>query len=482
MNRVLHIAGAEVLHLARSKVALTGLALVALLTLAAVVTSSAHARDQAALRTRLQAQADSDFASQPNRHPHRVVHFGHFAVRPATGLAALDPGVDAFTGDMVFLEGHRQNSANFGDARQSSLLVRFGQFSPAFILQAIAPLLIIFLGAGMITRERESGALRQLILSGARGGDVLGGKMLALGGAATIIALPAAAFLGWLTVQGQATAAGAGWFAAGYGAYLAFWVVLTVTVSALAPRGRSALIALVAIWAATVILAPRISPEFATAAAPLPTRLETDVAVQRDLRAMGDSHDPDDPYFDAFKRKTLASYGVARIEDLPVNYKGLLAIEGERMTSSLFDRYADQAFAAMARQSATMDAFGLLSPTVALRRLSMTAAQTDLSAYQRFLKQAESYRYALIQRLNRLQAEAVDYADDTAKGEDSASEARSRIAADHWRNMPTFSFVGATERETAHAALAPLIILTVWLILAGALAWLCAKRLERNAR
>lgn len=482
MSRTLSIAANEIRRLVRSRVALTGLLLVAMLTLVAAVTSAAHSQDQAALRARLQAQADDDFSHQPDRHPHRVVHFGHFAVRPGSGLAALDPGVDAFTGDMVFLEGHRQNSANFGDARQSSLLVRFGQFSPAFVLQAIAPLLLIFLGAGMVSTEREMGTLRQLVLNGARGGEVLGGKMLALGAAACAIALPAAGLLIWVATQGRASLAGGALFAAGYTAYLGFWVVLTVLVSALAPRGRSALIALVAAWAASAVLAPRLAPELGAALAPLPTRLETDVAIQRDLRAMGDSHDPDDPYFDAFKRRTLATYGVSRIEDLPVNYKGLLAIEGERMTSSLFNRYGDQAFTAMARQSAAMDAVGLASPTVALRRLSMAAAQTDLSAYRRFLEQAERYRYGLIQRLNRLQAEAVDYADDTAKGEDSASEARSRIDADHWREMPSFRFVGATGSETARAALPALLILIAWLAVAGALAWGCAKRLERSAR
>ncbi|WP_348257240.1 DUF3526 domain-containing protein, partial [Salmonella enterica] len=81
--------------------------------------------------------------------------------------------------------------------------------------------------------------------------------------------------------------------------------------------------------------------------------------VQRDLRTMGDSHNPNDPYFAAFKQKTLKQYGVTRVEDLPVNYRGLLAIEGEKLTSSLFDRYADQAFAAMEAQGRVMDALAV---------------------------------------------------------------------------------------------------------------------------
>ena len=97
-----------------------------------------------------------EFDAQPNRHPHRMVHYGHFAFRPLDPLAAFDPGIDAFAGSVIYLEGHRQNSANFADVRQSSLLLRFGQLTPAFVLQTLLPLLLIVLGAGIIARERET--------------------------------------------------------------------------------------------------------------------------------------------------------------------------------------------------------------------------------------------------------------------------------------------------------------------------------------
>ncbi|ADG11523.1 DUF3526 domain-containing protein [Caulobacter segnis] len=481
MSVILSVAGNDLRHLVRSRVALTGLILVALLTFAAALTSKAYQADQAALRERLQHSADRDFEAQPNRHPHRVVHFGHFAVRPASGLAAMDPGVEAYTGNMIFLEGHRQNSANFGDARQSSLLVRFGQLSPALVLQVIAPLLLVFIGAGMVAGERERGTLRQSLLAGVSGGALVAGKGLALGVAALIISAPAFALLFWLGASGGARLSAVVLSAGGYVAYLAFWTVLIVGVSAVARRSRSALIALVGAWTVTVVLAPRVAPEIAAALAPLPTRVETDIAVQRDLRAMGDSHNPNDPYFAAFKRKTLQAYGVARVEDLPVNYRGLLAVEGEKLTSGLFNRYSNQAFAAMETQGRVMDALAVISPTVAIRRLSMTLAETDLFAYRRFLEQAEAYRYDLVQRLNRLQATAVTAADDAAKSNDSAAEARSRISADHWRNMPRFDPARPSEADVMGRALPALLALLLWLA-AGALFMARAgRRLNRSA-
>lgn len=481
MSGVVTIAGNELRHLARSRIALTGVVLVALLTLAAALTSSAYQADQAGLRARLQARANADFDAQPDRHPHRVVHAGHFAVRPASGLAAMDPGVEAFTGNMIFLEGHRQNSANFGDARQSSLLVRFGQLAPALVLQVVAPLLLIFIGAGVIAGERERGTLRQALLTGASGRSILAGKALALGGAALVIATPAVLLLGWLSVSGPARASAVLLSAGGYAVYLAVWVVLIVAVSALAGRSRSALIALVAAWAFGVLLVPRLAPETATALNPLPTRVETDIAIQRDLRAMGDSHDPNDPYFAAFKQKTLAKYGVTKVEDLPVNYRGLLGAEGEKLTSGLFNRYADTAFDAMQAQSRVMDFMSVLSPTIAIRRLSMTAAETDLSGYRRFLEDAEAYRYDLVQRLNMLQATSVHARDDATKDKDAGAEARSRVSADHWKRMPEFSPTRPSEAAVLGRAAPALAVLLAWLASALLLANIAAQRLSRSA-
>ncbi|MDT1818191.1 DUF3526 domain-containing protein, partial [Acinetobacter baumannii] len=74
---------------------------------------------------------------------------------------------------------------------------------------------------------------------------------------------------------------------------------------------------------------------------------------------------------------------------------------------------ADEAFGRQERQNAVVDAFGWLSPTLALRRLSMTAAGTDLAAYRSFREQGERYRYDLVQGLNRLQVDELRYTDDT---------------------------------------------------------------------
>lgn len=474
------IARDELRLMRRNRVAVIAFTLLLLLTLVAAITTWSNRQAAADLRARFQSEAGQAFDTQPDRHPHRVVHYGHFIFRPLGPLAAFDPGVDAFTGNSMFLEGHRQNTANFGDVRQSSILIRFGQLTPAFVLQTLAPLLLIFLGYGALARERERGTLRQLLVQGVSGRQLLIGKALALGLVAILVGLPA--MIGFVLIAGQpgALAAPMATIALGYAAWLFFWTLVVMIVSALVRRSRDALLALLAIWTVGVILLPRVVPDFASQAHPVLTRLETDIAIQRDLRRLGDSHNADDPFFAAFKQKILDQYGVARVEDLPVNYKGLLAIEGEKLTSGLFDRYAAANFETQARQNTLMRGMGLLSPAIALRDLSMAAAGTNLEGHRRFLDQAEAYRFDIVQRLNLLQAKGVSYANDTA--EDIGADQRKRIASSHWRDIPDFDFRPAAAGELVGSALPGLVVVVGWLLAALAAAWFVSGRLQRNLK
>jgi ABC-2 type transport system permease protein len=477
MSRVTRIAAHEWRTMRRSRVAQLAVLMLIVLSVVAALTAIAQRNNSDALRDRFQAQADQEFEGQPARHPHRMVHYGHFVFRPLPALAAFDPGVDAFTGSTIFLEGHRQNSANFGDVRQSSLLARFGQLTPAFVLQVLAPLVLIFVGFGAVSRERESGTLRLLAAHGATARNLVGGKALALGGVAALMLAPALAALLWLVVAQGAPGLPALGLALAYVAYLAMWVLIVIIVSSFAHHARTALMALLGIWAMTTILVPRIAPDVAVGLAPLPTRLETDIAIQRDLRKIGDSHNPDDPHFAAFKARVLKQYGVRRVEDLPLNYRGLLAMEGEALTSRLFDDYASRQFTEQRRQGGIAISFGLFSPAIALRSLSMALAGTDLEGHRRFLQQAEAYRFDIVQRLNRLQAEAVTYDDDSNRNKDPEAGRRVRIDAEHWHEVPDFVYRGAGINEKLSAAFPGAVVLLLWLAGSAIAIRLAARRL-----
>ena len=463
MSAVARVCRNDLIGMARNRVAVVAIVLTLLLSLVAMLTSLAHRDANAAMRARFQAEADQRFDGQPARHPHRVVHYGHFVFRVPPPLAAFDPGVDAYTGNSIFLEGHRQNSANFGDVRQSSLLARFGALTPAFVLQILAPLVLIFVGFGVFVREREAGTLRQAMAQGLRAREMVAGKLLALLIAAALLGAPGALALIWLVAAEGAPAHPALVLAMGYAGYLAIWAAVVVFVSARAATSRGALLMLLSLWAGVAILIPRVVPDFVAAARPTPTRLETDIAIQRDLRRLGDSHNPDDPHFAAFKASVLKHYGATRVEDLPVNYRGLVAIEGERLSALLFERYATQLARAQRDQSDLVLIAAAISPTIALRDLSMRAAGTDLAAHRRFLAQAEAYRYGIVQRLNRLQAEALTYDDDGKRNSDPEAARRVRIDARNWQALPDFTYRPADPGAQVRAAAPAAAWLALWL-------------------
>ncbi len=475
MSIVNRIAREEWRALMRDRAAVVGLGLLTVLMLAASLSAWEQQRHASAERARYQDAVDAQFKAQPDRHPHRMVHYGQFVFRPLNPLAAFDPGIDGFTGNTLFLEGHRQNGANFGDVRQASLLMRFGALTPAFVLQVLAPLLLVFFGHAAVARERESGTLRMLLAQGVASRQVVAGKLIALSGFAGLMLLPALAGLALLVAGSDARWASAAMLAAGYAMWLMLWSLAVVLVSLLCARGRDALLVLLALWAVVVILLPRWIPDLANRAIDVPTRFETAIAVQRDYLALGDAHNPDDPKFLAFRAGLLRRYGVTRVEDLPVNYKGLVGMEGERASSALFSQYAADTFDRQARQNALVDGFGWLVPTLALHRLSMAASGTDLNHFRRFTEQGERYRYSLVQGLNQLQVEQVRYADDTTPGKEN------RISHDHWRAFPAFRFVAAPLADTARNVAPAGAILLAWLGILSALTWLLGARLGRTA-
>jgi len=263
----------------------------------------------------------------------------------------------------------------------------------------------------------------------------------------------------------------AGWMALAYAAYLLLWSALAVLVSSSLPRARDALLALAGCWIATVVALPRVLPDMAARAIERPTRIESEAAVAGALAALGDSHNPDDPHFAQFRARVLKQYGVDKVEDLPVNYGGLVIAEGERLTSALFERAMHEDFALQARQSALVDRAAWLSPVLALRRLSTAMAGTDGAAHAHFLLAAERYRYALIQALNQLHATEVHYHNDRDQ----------RLSKQHWQRMPRFDYRPAPlEEQVARGVLPAALPLAAWIVGLGAAAVWVARRLDRR--
>lgn len=465
------IAAAECRRLVRDRSVAYAFVIVLMLgVMSSVVTYQRHAQLQAQQSAHA-VDADAQWQAQPDRHPHRVVHAGDFVFKPSSVLASLDWGVESHTGRSVFLEGHRQNTANFSEAGQGGALLRFGQLTPAMVVLQLLPLVLVFAGFGAVAGERQTGALRTLIVSGARGQAVLAGKCAALLLFALAALMSLAAALLWVDVSDTDQLLRAALLLAVYVVYLTLWCAIVTAVSSLSRSAYAALLTLLCLWVLWCVAMPRAGPSIAALMHPAPGRAVLDMRAEQALKKIGDSHNPDDPHFAAFRARTLARYGVARIEDLPVNYGGLLMLEGERLTAGVYTREVEALNAQHAEQNRFADAWGWLAPSMAAGVASRSLAGTDADHHRHFVAAAERRRYALVQSLNRMHAEKIAYQNDRGQ----------RLHADHWDEVPREAYA-VPGVEFAAARFGPaLMALLLWFALSAALLAWCGQRLARSA-
>lgn len=464
MRPVRVIATAQLQLFLRSRLAMVAFVLLASLSIIAAWNGATQFERMANERAVAQSAANRAFANQPDRHPHRMVHYGTYALRNLGPLAAFDSGVDAFAGSLIYLEGHRQNATTLGTARESSGLIRFGQLTPAFVLRTLVPLLLIFVGFSMLVSERQSGLINLQLTHGISAGQLVMGKIAALGTIALAAALPALGSIFWAGVAQDEDAAVALVIAASVLLWLAFWVVAITLASAQARSAQSALLALVMAWTLLVVLVPRAAAGVAMLAYPLPSKAELDLVIHDELRALGDSHNPNDPHFAAFKAGLLRRYQVSRVEDLPFNFRGALSTEGERLTSKLFARHASEMAQAQLAQHRLLTVVGLISPAIGFAQASMAGAGTDLASHLAFLDAAEAHRYRLIQSLNGLHTFQVRASDDAARNRDPIAERQSRISARFWANQKPFHHDGPSAQQRIMNMLPGLTVMLAWLI------------------
>lgn len=472
MGNILLVARRQLGAMREDRYVVFLLGLVVALGIVSLLGARHHAASEAEQRARYQALVDRQWAEQPDRHPHRVIHYGFLVFREEAPLAFFDPGVGAYAGTSLFLEGHRQNSASFGDARHATALLSFGRLTPATVLGLLLPLLVVAAGFASVSGEREQGTLPLLLAQGATPAQIMAGKALGVGTAAVAAALP----VGLITAAFVATGGGEQpsiarmlALAATYAAYLAGWVLLTVWVSSRRASSRAALAQLVTIWVVLCVAAPRLGASLANALHSIPSRAQFTAQVEEAQRQVGDSHNPDDPFFRALRDEYLARYRVASVEELPVNWAGVVSREGEAVTSRISEEHQLELLALHRRQDRVMAWLGLLSPHLAARDLSMAAAGTGPEAMEAFRAQAEAHRYDIIQRLNDLHIHEIHYENDRAQ----------RIARQEWARFPAFRPDPPSLRRVLADRPLPLTALGLWIALPLAALGLGRKRLPR---
>ncbi len=464
MNAMLQIATEEWRLWKRSRLALaSGIIFLSLLSFTALVTAD-QILSERHTRQATQAAAEETFRAQPDRHPHRMVHYGHYVFRTPPPMAALDPGLLPVTGSQVFLEGHRQNSPMINAADADTGLGGLPPWTPALCYQLFAPLLLIVLGYGAVVRERETRTLATLLSQGVTGTELILGKFVALVGVSGLLLVPA-------LLIGAGAAGESGNFAAltalllSYFCYLAFWCAIIVFASAVFERRSAALNTMLAAWLVSTLAIPSLGVGLGSALFTAPGKIQLDLAMQAEILAAGDGHNVNDPAFVQLRAELLEQYGVDDVAQLPVNIRGVVSERSEAAQTEILNRYASRRLAQEQANAQAILRFGWLSPAVALSFASRTLAGTDLLTHHRFQEAAEELRFDFVQGLNRLHIEALDYKTDIERNRGVEASRRARVSAENWALLDDFDFESVPFAERLSAAGLPLIMLAAWLVL-----------------
>jgi ABC-2 type transport system permease protein len=454
----------QMLRDGRVRVAL--ITLLALFATTLAVGSAQQSRYDSNVRDAVKADRDI-WDRQGVRNPHSVAHFGQYAFKPSGAISLFDPGLTPWLGTALWMEAHYQNTAAYRTVDDQVAPTLISNLSAAFVLQYLAPLLLIFLGYALIARERERHTLKLVLANGASLGAWAGGKFLSLSVIAAALWLPSLALI---AVAGNADERARSFALVGaYAAYLLMLCALILAVSAKARTARSALLALLCGWVVMALVVPRVAAMVAERAAPSADAGQFWRDVRAALRQGVNGHDPADEREKLLLEKTLAKYGVTREKDLPVSFAGIALQAGEDHGNEVFDHFYNQLQAAEARQRTVLRVASLVSPWIALRGLSAGIAGTDAEHHAHYVHAAEIYRRDLQRYLN-------DNITQNAKGTDFDYQA----GVETWRQTPVFSYRAPALREIGDSYVPDALLLLGWILAAVIASILSMRELVRE--
>ncbi len=425
---------------------------------------------QQKIRAEYRKNVRDNWENSPDKHPHRMAHYGYIAFREKHPLSIFDFGMENYMGNAIFLEAHRQNTVNFSEASLSTGLLRFGEISVAMILQMLLPLLIFFWGFALVAADRENGTLKMLLSQGVSWSELILGKAFGLFLAVNLVFLAAVlATFGMLflsnTPSGLLREAARIFsvLSVFYGIYLFICCLLAVIVSAMSRNAKTALTQLIGFWLLFAVLLPRLSQTGGQLLHPAPSKVAFEAAVEAELIQKGDSHNPNDRYYKAFKDSVLLANRVDSVQQLSFNYSGLQMKEGERISAEIYARHQQKLIEIYQKQQNSGRFLAFFNPCMAIKNLSMAWSGTDFAAYTHFQNQAETYRYKLAQQMNDLQ---IQHISNQKLGEKDKPYA---ISKDFWKQFPDFQYAFLDGQTVFKNEMGSVAALLFWLfgLLAG---------------
>lgn len=377
--------------------------ILAVMLVAALASAGQRFVDISAERESAQEVVNAQFAAQGEKNPHAAAHYGLYAFKPVTPLSFFDTGVGSYTGVSIWLEAHNQNDAEGEPARDATAIARFGELTAAFTLQMLLPLLVILLAFPSFAGEREAGTLRQVLSMQVAPVQLLFGKALGAAGALSV-------FIGPILLLGLiglvVSPGGLGYLGHGvvlvivYVIYALIFLFLTLAVSANVKSAQAALVVMVGFWAVSSFVLPRAASDVSRLLYPTPTAVSFQANIDEAMQSGIDGVSPD-TVVQQRQKQTLELYTVETVEELPINFQGIIFDLQEKLGNEVFDKYYGELYAIFDQQTGLHQAFSIGSPRMATQLASMELSGTSLNQHLEFTNQAERYRRDLIEGMNQ---------------------------------------------------------------------------------
>lgn len=455
----------ELQQLLRNRLTLSAMIAFALVMLLSLVSNWQEIKRDEANKSQVAAAERDRWLNQGNKDPHSAAHYSVHVFKPSPPLALIDPGIQPFIGQTVYLEAHIQNDTVYRPMQEAASFQRSGLPSPVLLLAQWAPLLAILFGYALVASDVHGGTLR-LAQANAQGPlAYLGGKFLAVSLAvfATFL-LPILPFaLGMaISADSQLIFRLALWL--GLAAlYIAIFAMFATTAYLLSRQVRMVFLTLCGLWVLLVIVAPRILSNAVEVAAPLPSFTEVKNQLATEAPSYWSAETGDNQ-----AQLIMQEYGVDSPEDLPIDLRSALLDFNERHAQDVFDRVLGGFYDAVETQDKLYGTASIISPTAALRDLSSTIAGTDFTNHRHFIDSAETYRRDLVNKMNGELVEHTDKATGHYQSDGSL-----------WAQVPDFEFVAQPVGKSFASMVGPLLSLLLWLGLGVALLYTASRRFAR---
>lgn len=411
-----------------------------------------------------QDSARQSWENNPDKHPHRMAHFGTFVFREQHPLSIFDGGLESYTGNVIFLEAHKQHSVNFSEASLSTGLIRFGDLHNAMLLQLILSLILFFLGYASVSAEKENGILKIIHAQGVSMRKVVTQKFLGLFFISALFFIPSLISLWSISlVEHAGHHSAVAWRILLLSiSYVSFFLIVsgvTVLVSAYSKTSSKSLLILLGAWLLLCVVIPKTAQVVGGLIYPNLSKIEFKEAVEEGVSKLGDGHNPDDPYFNNLRDSVLQVHNVTSVDELPFNYSGLVMSKGEELTAIVFNEQDKKLIQSYRNQNAIANSLTVVNPFLAIKNISMGLSGTDFNTYVHFMSQTESYRYKQSQYLNDLQ---MKYISNRAK----SSEGKVHVVDKaYWKDYPEFEYSYVSITDTLKQYSLDFTALLIWLIL-----------------